>query len=387
MRRSYLFSVFGFLLVSIATHGQSIKRSVFGFYGNLNSQLISTAGQSVNNTIHDSSHQVIVGFQQPLSFPTKTNLNLLNDSVLCANEAVIFRSHKNIIHHWYKNDSLISVNTDSLLVSMPGSYHLVVSDGIRTFDSSKKIFLEFNSKIPSPIILNTKKDSTLCLLDTIHLTTQPGSEKYIWSTGDTTQSILVSQPGTYYLQTSARLNSSNKFCLSDTSIKVNIIKNPTPIPSIIRISDNLVTSQSIKYKWYFNNLLLSNDTTNSIRIHARGLYKVKTSLDDYCWSESTGYFVQTDPTSFLENNFKLSAYPNPTNGIFFLQLRLEKRYSGFAKIIIVDPLGNIKWSFNSFIFNDMNIKIPFNLNFNKGLFTIQVSLNGFKPQSIQLIGL
>jgi hypothetical protein len=110
-------------------------------------------------------------------------------------------------------------------------------------------------------------------------------------------------------------------------------------------------------------------------------------MDNFCWSESTDYIVQTDPTSFLQQELDLSAYPNPTNGIFFLQLRLERRYSGFVKIIIVDPLGNIKWSFNNFVFNESNIKIPINLNFNRGSFTVQVSLNGYKPKSIQMIGL
>jgi len=389
MRAPILFLLMILLFTSSLSFGQTIKRSSFSFYGTAHSNLLSTAGQSINCAAKDSAHQLIIGFQQPLYFSVDTQLNILNDSILCADEKIILRAnHANAVNKWYRNDTLVLNNSaDSLTINKSGTYSLTASDGIRSIKNSKAINFTFLQKPTAPTIFSLKKDSTICVLDTVHLSAESNLAKFVWSNGDTSSNIKVYQPNLYYVHGYTRIGNGNKFCISDTSNKITVVKNFAPIPSIIRVSDNLVSSQSIKFKWYFNNLYSPNDTTNSIRIKSKGLYKVKTSLDNFCWSESADYFVQTDPTSFQQKELDLSAYPNPTNGVFFLHIRLERRYSGFVKITFVDPVGNIKWSFNNFVFNESNIKIPINLNFNRGSFTVQVSLNGYKPKSIQMIGL
>jgi hypothetical protein len=149
----------------------------------------------------------------------------------------------------------------------------------------------------------------------------------------------------------------------------------------------LISSQSVYYRWYLNNNVLSNETQNSLAIKTKGLYKVETSSNKLCWSKSPTYTVQYDPAILLDRDFSLSAYPNPTTGLFFLQFKLNNRYSGYAKIVIVDALGNPKWTFNKFIFNEALVRIPINLNLNKGVYSVQVSLNGYRTKVIQIVGM
>ena len=168
-------------------------------------------------------------------------------------------------------------------------------------------------------------------------------------------------------------------------IAYNVLKLPTQ-PSIIQSADNLISSQSVFYKWHLNNIILQ-DSTPVIKISSIGIYRVETSDDNFCWNFSNDYIIQTSPSSLEQNDYDLNIYPNPTPGQFYIQLKLDKKYSGYVQIAILDITGTIKWKFSKFIFNDNSIKIPINLNLNKGIFSLQIIIPGYKNKAIQIIGL
>ena len=136
-----------------------------------------------------------------------------------------------------------------------------------------------------------------------------------------------------------------------------------------------------------NNALQPNFSNNTYRIQSKGFYRVETSIDKLCWSRSKDFIVQLAPVSSQLKDYSLSVYPNPTTSLFFLQLKLEKKYSGFVQITIVDSRGISRVNQTQFIFNDSNIRIPFNIKLNKGTYTIQVKLNGYQFKTVQIIGL
>ena len=57
------------------------------------------------------------------------------------------------------------------------------------------------------------------------------------------------------------------------------------------------------------------------------------------------------------------------------------------ELSIVDQGGASKWNIKKYIFNENNIRLPINLKLNKGSYSIQVKLNGYKTQVIQIIAL
>ncbi len=386
MRKYIFIAIQLFLLGSITA--QSIKRSNINFYTTSSSRgLLSSTGQVSSGLSNDSTQQYMRGFQQPIAYPVNAELNYNNDTILCPTNTLVLKAAKNIIYKWFKNDTLISEgNKDSLIIKQPGTYRFEASDGIARIATSKPIEVSHVNTSKKAAIIGFTVDTTICFYDTISLNGADISASYRWSSGDTLQRITASKEGVYFIQNGIKA-SNNNYCFSDTSAKITLRKNLTPIPSIIRVADNLVSEQSVNYKWYFNNLLLPLDSTNTVKIKSKGLYQVVTSLDNFCWSKSADYLVQTDPTSSLQKDFQLSAYPNPTSGVFYLQLKLDRRYSGIVQILMVDAAGKTKWSFNHFVFNDMNIRIPFNLMLNKGIYTINVNVNGYKPKAIQIIGL
>lgn len=384
--RKYIFIC---LLISNSLIAQSIKRSAIGFYAtSANGGLLSTSGQVTSGFSKDTGQQYMLGFQQPISFPVNTQTNYFNDTLLCPDNLLILKAAKNILYKWFRNDSIISQGSiDSLIINSPGLYRFEASDGILKSESGKPIAISHvNTSSIKSAIKGYSIDTAVCFYDTIRFNSAIYSDAYRWSSGDTSKFIIASKEGTVYLQNGLTA-SKNNFCFTDTSAKIRLIKNLAPIPSIIRVADDLVSEQSLNYKWFFNNMLLPSDTSNTLKIKTKGLYQVQTSLDKFCWSKSPDYLVQIDPVSILQKEFQLSAYPNPTTGIFYLQLKLDKRYSGIVQILILDATGNLKWKYNHFVFNDASVRIPFNLILNKGVYTINVNLNGYKSKAIQIIGL
>jgi hypothetical protein len=379
-----------FLLLVISSNigAQGIRRNVISFYGSTSNNLKLTAGQTASGSHENLQNSFVIGFQQPLMFKVDASLNVKLDTILCANEKLILRAGRCFSYQWFRNDTLIlNYNTDSLIVEKEGSYKFVGSDGIAKFDTSKKVKISYQIKTATPFINTLIKDTLLCFYDTLRLRATEGFDKYLWSSGDTTQSILTRNNSKIYVFGAKRIGLTNKYCYSDSSNFVLATKNNTPIPSITRVSDDLISSQSLQYKWFMNNALQPNFSNNTYRIQSKGFYRVETSIDKLCWSRSKDFIVQLAPVSSQLKDYSLSVYPNPTTSLFFLQLKLEKKYSGFVQITIVDSRGVPRVNQTQFIFNDSNIRIPFNIKLNKGTYTIQVKLNGYQFKTVQIIGL
>ena len=384
-------SIFFFLLLLTffsKISAQSIRRSVITFYGITNDNLKSTAGQIANGSSSNNSNSYVIGFQQPLNYKINVALSVLSDTTICGNGKLVVKSGTCFTYQWFKNDTaIVGQRTDSISILSSGVYKLVGSDGLNKYDTSKSIRVSFVPKPAKPTLAKTLKDTILCFNDTIRLKGNLVYERYLWSTGDTTSSILINSPTSIFLRGGVRMGSTSNYCYSDSSNLITIRKNTTPVPSLLRVDDNLYSTDSKNYKWFMNNLASPVSATNVYKILYKGFYAVETSADRVCWSRSKDFIVQHDPSSLDQKNYLLSAYPNPTSGFFYLQAKLNKRYSGYMELSIVDQTGTSKWNIKRFVFNENNIRLPINLKLNKGSYSIQVKLNGYKTQVIQIIAL
>ena len=105
---------------------------------------------------------------------------------------------------------------------------------------------------------------------------------------------------------------------SDSSITVYARKNNTPVPTITKSGDVLISSVSNGYRWILNNKLLPNEISNSLTLQTKGIYNVSTSFDKVCWNISKEFLVVTDPST-SKKTYEVKIYPNPSNGIFIIQ--------------------------------------------------------------------
>lgn len=135
--------------------------------------------------------------------------------------------------------------------------------------------------------INISGSTTLCTNDTITLSSDI-QEGYLWSTGDTTQSISVGQVGTYQLQTTNGNCLLESGFISTTNYPFPIISNTGPLTFCI--GDSVLLSSSFP----IGNVWSTGDTTQSIYVKTTGSYTVS-NIQGNCSSNSFPVQVTTKP--------------------------------------------------------------------------------------------
>lgn len=157
-------------------------------------------------------------------------------------------------------------STDTVAVTAPGLYWLQVSDGCSiSFRDSFTV-----SHIPAMVAPFTLPDAYLCNPAGVALAGPPAQDQYLWSTGDTTATILATTPGTYWLRISNACNSSYTDTLS-------------VLPAVTAISlgsdtvvCNAASSLTVTLPTGLDNILWSTGSAgNSIAVSQPGTYWVQ----------------------------------------------------------------------------------------------------------------
>jgi len=168
--------------------------------------------------------------------------------------------------------------TSSITINTAGTYKVTAIDSFCTVSDSITITTN-----PYPVI-NLGKDTALCKPDSLLLTAQANGAKYMWSTGNSTQSIYVNQTGNY-IATVAKNG-----CVSRDTIKVDF--NIMPVISLgndtlICQGDNIkldATTSGASYKWSTGStssfIYAFNPHKYTVEI-TRGACKTKDSITIY----------------------------------------------------------------------------------------------------------
>ncbi|TNF47856.1 MAG: T9SS type A sorting domain-containing protein [Bacteroidetes bacterium] len=138
---------------------------------------------------------------------------------------------------------------------------------------------------PSTPSISASGSTALCSGNSVTLTSSPGTT-YLWSTGETTSSILVSSAGSYTVQVA---NGSG--CLSDASSPTIVtVGTPPSQPSISAGgtttfceggSVTLTSSAGTSYLWS------NGETTPSINVTTSGTYTVQVTNSSGCQSTAS----------------------------------------------------------------------------------------------------
>jgi len=141
-------------------------------------------------------------------------------------------------------------------------------------------------------------DTVFCAGNTITLQANKG-RSYIWSTGDSTQSINISQSGTY----SVTVLNPNGCVGTFTSEPISVNVNPLPLATITPSGDttfcegNSVTLRGNTASSYLWN---TGDTTQSINVTTAGSYNLNTSNDAHCKNTSNTITITVNPLQIAQ---------------------------------------------------------------------------------------
>ncbi len=251
-----------------------------------------------------------------------------------------------------KANLLQNTYSDSLTGSLPNYGY-----GYGKVDASASMpDLYFSSAItPGGVI-------QVCEFDEVVISGPQGMASYTWSTGDTTQSIIIDSVGFYSLtvvDTSACLGSTE-------TVEMRKWTNPAK-PTITVIDDNtLESSAAFKYLWHLDGFAMATETSQQLNIFVGGHYSVEVADANDCKTHSDSVFSYLNVGEIITEN-TVVLYPNPSsNGEFNIdckectsgqELHIEV-YDLNGKVVLVESLSN-----------DRRFNIPFKGMYHYRLYT------------------
>lgn len=241
--------------------------------------------------------------------------------------------------------------------------------------------------LPDSAVLNLGNDTSICEGASITLSVDSGYNKYLWSTGDTTRSITVSDSGFYYVHV---FNDSLQLVIADTikirfhrSIDARFTINVLETRFKFSFMPYQVHSPGISYYWEFGcghtsfqyNAIHDYDTIES------GMLKVKLTITDVvsaCVDSSHIYLLVPvsgiDSRNFNVNN--INVIPNPFQSNSIIKFELFKNVQ-MVSLDICDIMGRKIKN----ILNNENIaggihELPLSLENLNGMFIVKLNVDG-----------
>ncbi|MCC6837435.1 MAG: gliding motility-associated C-terminal domain-containing protein [Bacteroidia bacterium] len=180
--------------------------------------------------------------------------------------------------------------TPSITVSAAGTYTVSVTDGNGCTSTAESATVTVNP-LPSAPLISASGPTTFCTGGSVTLTSSSATNN-TWSTGETTQSIIVNSPGTYTVS----YVDGNGCTSSTASTTVTILSNPpTPVVSaggpLTFCSGGTVTLTSSSAT---GNTWSTGETTQSITVNSSGTYSVTVGASG-CSSTSANTSVTVNP--------------------------------------------------------------------------------------------
>jgi hypothetical protein len=243
------------------------------------------------------------------SAPTVT---LGNDIEVCENEAPVQISASTnqggLVYSWNTGD-----NTSAISTSTSGEYYVTVSDANGCSDMDT-ISVTLN-ELPGA---NLGTDQSICSNDlptTLAVQSTDNQLSYLWSTGQTTQQIQVSQAGSY---TVTVINANN--CESTDEVQVQVLTAPNVnAGNDITVCENdfpvtlNATGNGAEVEWS------NGAATPFTTVTVGGTYFVTTTAQNGCQASDT-VEVTSDPCVGIEENvIEFSIFPNPTLDVVFIK--------------------------------------------------------------------
>lgn len=189
---------------------------------------------------------------------------------------------------------------------------------------------------PTVTITKNPNKTTICEGESLVLTAS-GANNYTWSSGQNTNSITVTPTATTTYSVVGSLNGCPSLNDSD-SVIITVNSKPT-VGTIVRGGWDTIyvtPANGSSYNWYFNNSssILAITTVPYYFATQNGNYAVQVVDSNNCKSnKSTNYAFLVSAIKNNAASIKLSIYPNPNFGSFFIELNATKHTTYQMKMV------------------------------------------------------
>ena len=227
--------------------------------------------------------------------------------------------------------------TQTIQVNQEATITLQVTDINGCTGNSSVMITEEDSLTPS-IIGNLE----ICENETTILDGGQAFDSWLWSTGDMTQTIEVSESGVYTLEVTLGT------CSGEGEVTVIVNSLPDPIidgPESICFGEDAVLTSINNYPVY---QWSNGDITKSTNISNPGSYTLEVTDDNGC-TASTSFTVIAKPTPTLENIIAVCGEDKDTYDVTFSSSADEVTCATYT----VESLGGIDYAVNEIDTNDV----------------------------------
>jgi gliding motility-associated-like protein len=239
----------------------------------------------------DTSHLSIVVAPIPV-------VDLGNDTILCATPNLLLDAGTpGNSYSWGTGDI-----TQTFLVTAAGNYWVEISNG----HCEARDTININEISLDPDLGN---DTSLCAGQTITLDAFESGASYLWSTGDSVASIIVTTAGQYWVQVTLGP------CTESDTVQVNYIPYPVialPVSVLLCPGDSVILNGGAPATDY---LWSTGDTTQLITVNTGGNYVITAS--NFQCSATDSVNVQQIILPLLINDTSLCAGQTITLNAFY----------------------------------------------------------------------
>lgn len=279
----------------------------------------STSGLYAVTVTSSNGCQTIDQVQINVGVPPTVNLG--PDQYVCDGQSVsISAGNPGFTYGWSTG-----ATSQSISVSLPGTYIVTVTDPSTLCSTTDQIVVT-----ASIVNVNLGPNTTLCQGEAYLLDAGFGPHTYQWSTGDNTQTIAVTQPGTYSVSVTDGLG-----CTARDSITLTGAVRPTaafsaattvPLFQPIQFTDQS-TGNVTAWHWDFGDGQSSTAQNPSYAYVAMGTFTVcLTATNGTCDSTVCMQLIVGPPVEVTDEYLSqyVQVYPNPSDGHFALAFDLPQ---------------------------------------------------------------
>lgn len=278
----------------------------------------------------DSSQQRVLELPIPSS-------NFVKDTILCDNASwTLSASNPKAFYLWSTGslDSSISINQQ-------GSYWVTITNPCGVLVDSTTVEYLYSPTVK----LTSDQTKALCLGTPIEIlaTATGGSLNFLWDNGDTSDKMVVTQPGPYSIKVSNRCGIANaQINPSYVNLKADFVLDKTQgeAPLVIKPSDQSLGATSSR--WFLDSTLISvvQQPTSNVKIIAYGKHALMLVTTNGSCTDTTFQEIEVlENTNLPPRLCDFDIRPNPSSGEFFLTaLNTDKQV---REIRIFDKHGAI----------------------------------------------
>ena len=215
--------------------------------------------------------------------PISPNIKALSDTVFCDGGVVQLLALNGAgKYEWNSGQA-----SDTISVSKSGLFNLRTIDQNQCLSPySLPVYVKVNPN-PSKPVIQALSETVFCDEKFVELKATLGAEKFVWKTGETTESIIVKASGLFEVATI-----DQNECISVFSDTVRVKVNPLPSPpTIFALSDTMFCDgnqvELVATKGAGNYLWSNGANTSSIIIDKTGVFEAVTIDENECQSKSS----------------------------------------------------------------------------------------------------